>query len=94
MHWTWLLGYLAEPLAYFCNMLDLRIHCIRTIDNLGNNTKLPYHRGPFIALIDASPAKTVKEEKTRPPRPHSFQSTRHSLNHPVYRTIAAKPPIV
>ncbi|KAJ5395759.1 uncharacterized protein N7487_010062 [Penicillium crustosum] len=46
-------------------MLDLRIHCIvRTIDNLANNTKLPYHPGPFIALIDASPAKTVKEDKT------------------------------
>jgi hypothetical protein len=46
-------------------MTDLRIHCIvRTIDNLENNTKLPYHPGPFIALIDASPAKTVKEDKT------------------------------
>lgn len=42
-------------------MLDLRIHCmVRTIDNLANNTKLPYHPGPFIALIDASPAKIVK----------------------------------
>lgn len=46
-------------------MLDLEIHCVvRTIDDLENNTKLPYHPGPFIALIDASPAKTVKEDKT------------------------------
>lgn len=57
---TWLprIMYIAN------NMLDLRIHCmVRTIDNLANNTKLPYHPGPFIALIDASPAKTVKEDK-------------------------------
>lgn len=43
-------------------MLDLRIHCmVRTIHNLANNMKLPYHPGPFIALIDASPAKNRKK---------------------------------
>lgn len=36
---------------------------VRTIHNLANNMKLPYHPGPFIALIDASPAKTEKKDK-------------------------------
>jgi hypothetical protein len=62
-------------------MVDLRIHCIvRTIDNLENNTKLPYHPGPFIALIDASPAKTVKEDKTAQDPPTDIKVPAIALN--------------
>lgn len=71
-------------------MLDVRIHCmVRTIDNLANNTKLPYHPGPFIALIDASPAKTVKEDKTAHRDPTDIKVPAIPSKHPVYRIIAS-----
>lgn len=86
---AWLLSHLATS-YYIANMLDLRIHCmVRTIDNLANNTKLPYHPGPFIALIDASPAKTIKDKTAHRDPPTDIKVPAIALKHPIYRIIAS-----